>query len=222
MIRTTGSFLAKGYEKFRAMKVIPARLGMTLVYGTPLLALTAGTLPYLSAPNAYQSVVFGALFAHFVKRLLESWFLHKYSGSTNPLSAGFVASFYSLTSFTPAYINRQPIADLGPSVYTGIGIFLIGETLNFAHHKILAGLRTNREYVIPHGGLFDRVVCPHYLFEIVSWFGMCLIFRHPSMFLFFSLMVIYLVVRSLFTLKWYRAQFPDFPPKRKAILPYIL
>lgn len=211
-----------GYEKFRAMKGIPPRLGMTLVYGLPLVALIAGGLPYLTAPDVYQAAVFTTLLAHFAKRLLESWFLHKYSRSTNPLAAGFVACFYSLTSFIPVYINRRPISDMDPYVYMGIGIFLIGESLNFAHHKILAGLRTKSEYVIPRSGLFDRVACPHYLFEIVSWFGMCLIFRHPSMVLFFSLMVTYLVVRSLLTLKWYRAQFPDFPPDRKAILPYII
>jgi very-long-chain enoyl-CoA reductase len=104
-----------------------------------------------------------------------------------------------------------------------LGVFLVGESLNFTHHKILADLRpVSMEYVIPRGGLFGAVACPHYLFELVSWLGLCLIFRHVSMFLFFSAMAIYLLIRSLQTLAWYRARFPDFPPHRKAILPFIL
>jgi len=105
----------------------------------------------------------------------------------------------------------------------GMGVFTVGEILNFVHHKILAGLRpSGMDYVIPRGGLFDAVACPHYLFEIVSWFGLCLIFRHISMVLLFSLMVAYLLIRSLQTLAWYRERFPNFPPDRKAILPFIL
>jgi hypothetical protein len=77
-------------------------------------------------------------------------------------------------------------------------------------------------YVIPRGGLFDLVACPHYLLEIVAWFGLTLIIPHYSMLLFFLLMVVYLIIRGLITLKWYREQFPDFPPDRKAIFPFIL
>jgi 3-oxo-5-alpha-steroid 4-dehydrogenase 1 len=223
MIRTIGNILAMGYSKLQAMKGIPTRAGMTLTYGSPLVALIAGASPYLFAPDAYQMVVFAVLCGHFIKRLLESWFLHKYSRPANPLTTVAIACFYSLTSFFPAYINRQPISEISLFVYTGLGVFLIGETLNFVHHKILADVRpATMAYVIPHGGLFDFVACPHYLFELVSWFGLVLIFRHYSMLLFFSLMVLYLTIRSLVTLKWYRERFPDFPPDRKAILLFIL
>ena len=210
-------------KNFRTMKGIPTRVGMTLNYGLPLVALIAGAWSYLFSPNAYQVVVLVCLSAHFIKRLMESWFLHKYSGPMNPFVAIAIASFYSLTTFFPAYINRLPLSEVDLLVAAGIGIFLVGEILNFMHHKILADVRpTSLEYVVPRGGLFDLIACPHYLFELVSWFGLCLIFRHVSMFLFFSLMVIYLLVRSLQTLAWYRERFADFPPERRAILPFVL
>jgi hypothetical protein len=211
------------YGKFRTMTGMPTRAGMTLVYGLPLLGLAAGAWPYLASPNAYQVVVLVCLSAHFLKRLLEAWFLHKYSGPMNPLAAVAISCFYSLTTFIPAYINRTPVSEIDPLVAAGMGVFLVGEILNFMHHKILASLRPpSMEYVIPRGGLFNAVVCPHYLFEIVSWFGLCLIVRHVFMFLFFFFMVTYLLVRSLQTLAWYRERFPNFPPDRKAILPFIL
>jgi protein-S-isoprenylcysteine O-methyltransferase Ste14 len=210
------------YGSFHAMKRIPTRAGMTLNYGLPLVALLVGALPYLFSPNAFQGIVLACLSVHFVKRLLESWFLHKYSGPMNPLTAASIAGFYSLTTFIPAYINRQPVSGVDLLVYAGVGVFLAGETLNFVHHKILANLRTGTEYVIPRGGLFEVVACPHYLFEIVSWFGMCLIVGHVSMVVLFSLMLAYLIVRSLLTLAWYRERFPEFPAERRAILPFIL
>lgn len=211
------------YGKFRTKKGIPTRAGMTLNYGLPLVTLVAGASPYLASPSAYQLLVFACLFAHFVKRLLESWFLHKYSGPMSPLAAVAVSGFYSLTTYFPAYINRQPISEIDALVIVGLGVFLVGEIFNFIHHKILADLRrATMEYVIPHGGLFGFIACPHYLFELVAWFGLCLIFRHVSMLVFFVLMLFYLVIRGLITLKWYREYIPGFPTSRKAIFPFIL
>lgn len=205
------------------LREIPTRAGMTVNYGLPLVALVAGAWSYLFSPNAYQVVVLLCLSAHFLKRLMESWFLHKYSGPMNPFVAIAIAGFYSLTTFFPAYINREPLSGINSLILVGIVVFLIGETLNFVHHKILADLRTtSMDYMIPRGGFFNAVACPHYLFELVSWFGMCLIFSHASMFFFFTLMVLYLLIRSLQTLAWYRERFADFPPARKAILPFVL
>ena len=54
----------------------------------------------------------------------------------------------------------------------------VGEVGNWFHHKILASLRTNDggngggpKYVPPSGALFELVAAPHYLFELVAWWG---------------------------------------------------
>jgi very-long-chain enoyl-CoA reductase len=211
------------YGRFRGAKGISSRSGMLLLYGAPLVFLVIGALPYLSTPSTHQVILFAALFIHFAKRVLEVLFLHKYSGHMNQMTAIFIAAFYSLTTFLPAYVNRQSLQSADALTYLGILIFAYSELLNFVHHKILRDLRQNTmEYVIPRGGLFGRVVCPHFLFEIFSWFGMFLIFRHLSMLLFFVFTAAYLTARSLRTLKWYREKFPDFPKNRRAILPFIL
>jgi very-long-chain enoyl-CoA reductase len=211
------------YGRFRGAKGISSRSGMLLIYGAPLVFLVIGALPYLSSPSTHQLILFAALFIHFAKRTLEVLFVHKYSGTMNQMTAIFIAAFYSLTTFLPAYMNRQALQSADALTYLGVLIFVYSEFVNFIHHKILRDLRQNTmDYVIPHGGLFGRVVCPHFLFEIISWFGMFLIFRHLSMFLFFAFTATYLTARSLRTLKWYRGKFPDFPKNRKAILPFIL
>jgi len=211
------------YGKFRGAKGIPSRSGMLLIYGAPLVFLVIGALPYLSAPSTHQWILFAALFAHFAKRVLEVLFLHKYSGHINAVTAILISAFYSLMTFLPAYANSQASQSADALTYLGVAIFVYSELANFFHHKLLRDLRRDTmDYVIPRGGLFGRVVCPHFLFEIFSWFGLFLIFRHLSIFLFFAFTTAYLIGRSLRTLKWYREKFADFPKNRKAILPFIL
>ena len=52
------------------------------------------------------------------------------------------------------------------AITAGIVLWILGESINFYHHVILANLRpssTSSGYVIPSGGLFHYIVCPHYL-----------------------------------------------------------
>jgi very-long-chain enoyl-CoA reductase len=107
--------------------------------------------------------------------------------------------------------------------YIGAALFLIGIIGNFIHHKILADLRKNTlEYKIPASLVFQYIVCPHYLFEIIIWLGIFLLSRHLGALLIVGFVTGYLTARSLRTLKWYRERFPDFPATRKAIVPFIL
>ena len=86
--------------------------------------------------------------------------------------------FYSLGAVVQHYwcniYTQGPLADKLSSNHVafmvGIPLFIIGESINFYHHAILAKLRpagTSTGYVIPHAGLFRYVVCPHY-FGLVS------------------------------------------------------
>jgi len=94
---------------------------------------------------------------------------------------------------------------------------------NFMHHKILADLRKNTlDYIIPTGGLFNYVVCPYYLFEIVAWLGIFLVSRHLASLLVLIFIIGYLTARSIRTVKWYQQRFLDFPAARKALIPFIL
>ena len=57
------------------------------------------------------------------------------------------------------------------------------EGINGYHHSVLAGMRTRlgkagkKAYVLPSAGLFRFVVCPHYLGELVAWYGISTIGR---------------------------------------------
>jgi very-long-chain enoyl-CoA reductase len=84
---------------------------------------------------------------------------------------GFAAwNAWSLTS--PTY--AQP-----PPALIGVGalVFVGAELGNARAHRMLRDLRPagTKLRVIPRGFLFERVSCPHYLFEILSWVGFALL-----------------------------------------------
>lgn len=211
------------YSKFRPSQGIPTRLGMFIIYSTPLIALVVSALSYLLHPTLIQACVFGALFIHFSKRFLETQLLHIFSGPVGIFTVLVAASFYSLAAFMIGYLNHQPLPALDNWFYLGLVLFPVGIVGNFVHHKILANLRRDKQdYFIPEGCLFRLMVCPHYLFEIITWLGIALMSRHLAAFLAVGFMLAYLSARSLRTLDWYREKFPNFPSDRKAILPFIL
>ncbi len=217
-----GSTLLK-YSKFRPEQGIDARLGMFLLYFLPILAALGFSLPYLAAATLVQAVVLAAVCGHFAKRCLETLFLHKYSGPIDPFTTLAIASFYSLIAGFISFLNSWPLDAADNLFWLGLLLFVFGETANFGHHKILADLRRDTQgYVIPRGGWFEYVACPHYFFEIVAWAGLLLLSRHLFALIALVGMAGYLLARSRKTLAWYRQKFPHFPKNRKALIPFLV
>ena len=211
------------YSKFRKQTGIPGRAGMAFLYFAPLVTLILVAWSYLPSATFVQWVVFLAVAIHFAKRVLESLFLHRYSGPIDPFTTVLIAMFYSLTSGMIGWVNNHPLPAPDVWFYVGMVIFVVGITFNFYHHKLLAGLRKDSlDYFVPKGGLFEYVVCPHYLFEIFTFLGIALLSRHLVAWLALFFIISYLTARSLRVLKWYHDKFKDFPIDRKAILPFIL
>ena len=211
------------YSKFRSVSGIPSRLSMFILYSTPIVALYFSARNYLPTANAIQWIVLASVFIHFAKRVLESLFLHKYSGVAGLLTTILIASFYSTAAYLIGWLNAAPIPAMDIWFVLGIVIFLAGIAGNFQHHRLLADLRKNSlDYFIPKGGWFEFVVCPHYLFEIITWLGIALLSRHLAAWLVLLFVIDYLSARSIRTLKWYHEKFSDFPKDRKAILPFVL
>jgi very-long-chain enoyl-CoA reductase len=117
---------------------------------------------------------------HFARRAAEAAWLHRYGKTAVPVADvvteyvyywGFAAwNAWSLTSRTYA----QP-----PAWLIGLGalVFVGAELGNARAHRMLRDLRPagTKLRVIPRGFLFERVSCPHYFFEILSWVGFALL-----------------------------------------------
>lgn len=211
------------YSKFRPEKGIDSRTGMFFLYFVPFLAVLGFSLTYLTTASLVQSIVLVAVGGHFAKRSLEALFLHKYSGPMDLFTTLMIGSFYTLVAASISFLNRWPLPVMDGLAWLGAGLFVVGLSGNFYYHKRLAHLRGNtKKYVIPHGGWFEWVACPHYLFEILAWLGIALLSRHLFTWMALLGMSGYLLARSFKTLAWYRQKFPKFPKNRKALIPFLL
>ena len=126
-----------------------------------------------------------------------------------------------LTALGPAY----PIAWLWSFRFLyGSLLFVTGFVINrWADYK-LANLRKPGEtdYKIPHGGLYDEVSCPNYLGEIMQWLGFAIATWSLPAAAFALFTAANLIPRAVSHHRWYQRTFPDYPRRRRAILPYVL
>lgn len=207
------------YSKFAAESnlSVPSRVGMLVIY-LPA-TLTAAWMSQSDAP-----LVTNLLLLHFVKRVIETLTVHRYSG-TLPLPVGVgIGSYYALVV---AGISSVATPVPGPEFMAlGVTMFILGELGNLYHHILLAQLRKAQageksSYVIPTGGLFDSVTTPHYFFELMAWFGMALAAQQINALLVACTMSSYLGGRAVATSKWYQDRFDDWPAERKHIVPFV-
>lgn len=133
-----------------------------------------------------------------------------------------------------AYLNARPLSSLGsalppdwlldPRFLVGASLFAAGYAANRHSDLILIRLRGPGEhgYSIPRGGLYRYVSCPNYLGEMIQWAGWALMAYNLGAFSFFVWTAANLAPRAWATHRWYRDRFPDYPPERKALIPFIV
>ncbi|XP_076930216.1 uncharacterized protein LOC143594917 [Bidens hawaiensis] len=154
-------------------------------------------------------------------------FVHKFSGFMMVNDAITIGASYCVSTTTMIYAQYVSQELPEPSVdlkHVGLAIFSIGITGNFYHHCILSSLRKkgDKEYKIPKGGMFDLIICPHYLFEIVEFIGVSCISQTIFTLCFTLGTVFLLIARSYATREWYILKFGDtFRKDIKDIIPYL-
>ena len=79
-----------------------------------------------------------------------------------------------------------------------------------------------RGYKIPRGGLYERVSCPNYLGELLEWTGWAIATWSLAGLSFAVYTAANLVPRAVAHHRWYRETFPDYPPARRAVIPFVL
>ncbi|KAL8821634.1 MAG: hypothetical protein Q9223_000377 [Gallowayella weberi] len=159
------------------------RLVFILEYLGPLLIhpLLYFFLPS-NEPSTLQAISCALITLHFLKRELETLFLHRFSTATMPrfnlfknsahywLLAGLNIGFWT-------YRDSAPAAGESNMWITSMSVILyaIGELGNLYTHLVLRSLRSSggSERGIPHGLGFGVVTCPNYMFETLAWLGIC-------------------------------------------------
>jgi 3-oxo-5-alpha-steroid 4-dehydrogenase 1 len=112
-----------------------------------------------------------------------------------------------------------------PQFIIGLAIFIGGMAINLHSDHILRNLRKTgekeTEYKIPYGGVFRWVSCGNYFGEVTEWIGWAVLTWSLPGLVFALWVMANLVPRARSHHKWYHEKFPDYPPERKAIFPFL-
>jgi hypothetical protein len=174
-------------------------------------------------------LVFLALWlVHYVYRAFVYPFLMR-SGSRMPVLVVALAIAFNALN---AWVNARWISEYGtypvawladPRFWIGVALFAGGLTLNARSDGTLRRLkRAGDGYRIPQGGGFRYVSSPNYLGEMIEWTGWAIATWSLAGTAFALYTIANLGPRAVANHRWYRSTFPDYPPERRALLPFVL
>ncbi|ESO06550.1 hypothetical protein HELRODRAFT_155722 [Helobdella robusta] len=168
---------------------------------------------------------------HYLKRLYETIYVHRFSHSTMPLFNLFknCSYYWGFTAFVSYYNNHPLYTPPITFIHKNI-IWKVCEYGNYSIHIAFKDLRppgsTVRQIPKPTTNpmtrLFELVSCPNYTYEVGSWFFFSVMIQSLPAFLFCLVGLGQMSIWALAKHKNYKKEFPDYPTKRKAILPFIL
>ncbi|HEY0274180.1 MAG TPA: 3-oxo-5-alpha-steroid 4-dehydrogenase [Chitinophaga sp.] len=110
-----------------------------------------------------------------------------------------------------------------PAFITGCILYITGMLINWRTDYQLIHLRGKGEtgYKIPQKGLFQYVTSPNLLGEIVEWSGYALLTWSLPALAFLCWTCANLLPRAIANQRWYKQQFPEYPPERKILIPFL-
>ncbi|XP_077643890.1 very-long-chain enoyl-CoA reductase isoform X5 [Lonchura striata] len=172
---------------------------------------------------------------HYVKRLLETLFVHRFSHGTMPLRNIFknCTYYWGFAAWMAYYINHPlytPPAYGDEQVKLALAVFLFCQLGNFSIHVALRNLRPagSKARKIPYPTrnpftwLFLLVSCPNYTYEVGSWIGFTIMTQCLPVALFSLVGFVQMAIWAQGKHRSYLREFRDYPPLRSPIVPFLL
>uniref|UniRef100_A0AAQ4RLG1 Trans-2,3-enoyl-CoA reductase b n=1 Tax=Gasterosteus aculeatus aculeatus TaxID=481459 RepID=A0AAQ4RLG1_GASAC len=172
---------------------------------------------------------------HFVKRLLETLFVHRFSHGTMPLRNIFknCTYYWGFAAWMAYYINHPlytPPSEYRCTVHSAPLYHRFCQIGNFSIHIALRNLRPpgSKTRKIPYPTknpftwIFLLVSCPNYTYELGAWLGFTLMTQCLPVAFFTLVGFIQMTVWAKGKHRSYLKEFRDYPPLRSPILPFIL
>uniref|UniRef100_A0A671ME65 Very-long-chain enoyl-CoA reductase-like n=1 Tax=Sinocyclocheilus anshuiensis TaxID=1608454 RepID=A0A671ME65_9TELE len=172
---------------------------------------------------------------HYMKRILETLFVHRFSHGTMPFRNIFkICSYYWCSAAWMAYYINHPLYT--PPYYgekqvkAALGIFLFCQLGSFSIHMALRNLKLPgcKTKKIPYPTknpftwIFALVSCPNYTYEMGSWLGFTLMTQCVPVLFFTVVGFVQMTVWAKGKHRSYLKEFKQYPTLRSPILPFIL
>lgn len=209
---------------------IPARIGWIVMESPATLLFAAVFFLGDHALDTAPLILFGLWQMHYINRNFVYPLRIRETNKRMPILIVCMAVLFNCLN---AYINARWISHFGAYTTTwltsspfllGALCFLIGWAINQYSDGILLRLRSPGEtnYGIPNGGLYRWVSCPNYLGEMLEWLGWAIATWSLAGAAFAIFSAANLIPRALANHRWYKQKFADYPPARRALIPYLL
>jgi hypothetical protein len=227
-------FITAPYGRHTTTKwgaMLPSRFGWIIMEVPVLIVFTWFFFSGEKEISAPEYVFFGLFALHYIRRSFIYPFQMRGREKRMPWAIVFMAIFFNIAN---GFFNGYWFGSLGPSYdiswfdswqfILGIILFFSGLAMNIYGDQKLFSLRKGgkKGYYIPRGGLFEYISSPNLLGEIIEWTGWALMSWCLPSFSFALWTYANLLPRALDHHRWYKHLFPNYPEKRKAVIPFIL
>jgi protein-S-isoprenylcysteine O-methyltransferase Ste14 len=205
------------------------KLGWVLMEAPASLAFAACFL--LGGSFGLASMIFLIMWeSHYIHRAFIYPLGLRGTGRRLPLT---IIGFGFLFNLMNGYLNGRYLFTLSggypdrwlsdPRFIIGLFIFVAGFFINRQADGILRSLRgpDDSGYRMTSRGLYRWVSCPNYLGEITIWVGWAIATWSLAGLAFALWTAANLMPRARANHAWYRENFPDYPPERKALVPRL-
>jgi 3-oxo-5-alpha-steroid 4-dehydrogenase 1 len=183
--------------------------------------------PYKGAVNTIFLILW---LLHYIYRTFIYAFRQSGNEKPYPFILVFMAFFFNcLNGFSNGYGVFSLLEYSNSWLFSwqfivGFIMFVAGFSINKIADEKLRTLRSGNPgiYVVPQGWLFTYISSPHYLGEIIEWAGWAVMTWSLPGLAFFVFTFANLFPRAVSSHNWYKANFKDYPVKRKAVIPFFV
>jgi len=169
---------------------------------------------------------------HYIKREIETLFVHRFSNATMPFFNIFKNSthYWILNGFGAMYFLLHP--DYTPPAWASdqihmvlLALFCVFEFFNLMCHITLRNLRPegSTKRGIPKGWGFQLISCANYFWESMSWLVFSISTQCLGSYLFWGVSTAQMLDWAIKKHLRYKKDFgKDYPKVRKAMFPFIV
>ncbi|MGN7824697.1 hypothetical protein ACTJJB_31530 [Chitinophaga sp. 22536] len=220
------------YGRFTSEKwgpMVSNKVGWVLMETTVLVSFFVWQPPATVKWTSPAGIMTGMFLLHYLHRSFVYPFMIRTRGKKMPLVIMLSAMLFNtvngslLGSWFAHYAQYPDDWYSSFPFIAGTLCFFTGMFINWSADYQLIGLRGKGEtgYKVPQGRLFEYVTSPNLMGEILEWGGYALLTWSAPALAFFIWTCANLVPRAAANQRWYRQRFPDYPAKRRILIPFL-